>query len=162
MRFLRYFYVLALVMWVGGMATAAFVVAPTTFNVLQAWNPSTGRVLAGQVFGAVLGRLYLIAYIAAAVMFLVLTVQRVLGPRPKAYGIRIGLITLMLAGTIYIDVVVTPRIDTLQAQISGPMNQLPADDARRVEFDGLHELSTMLMGAAMVGGLFLIGWESRE
>ena len=46
--------VLALVLWLGGMTIAGFVVAPTTFGVLEAWNPSTGRVLAGQVFGAVL------------------------------------------------------------------------------------------------------------
>ena len=162
MRFLRYIYVLALVMWVGGMATAAFVVAPATFNVLQAWNPSTGRILAGQVFGAVLGRIYLIAYIAAGIMFLVLTLQRVLGPRPKAYGIRVGVILLMLGSTIYIAVGLTPRINSLQAQVNAPMTQLAADDARRVEFDGLHRLSTMLMSAAMVGGVCLIGWESRE
>ena len=55
MRPLRYLYVLALVLWLGGMAVAGFVVAPTTFGVLEAWDPSAGRVLAGQVFGAVLG-----------------------------------------------------------------------------------------------------------
>ena len=60
MRALRYVYVLALVMWLGGMAIAGLVVAPTTFGVLEAWNPSTGRVLAGEVFGAVLRRLYLV------------------------------------------------------------------------------------------------------
>ena len=61
MRPLRYLYVLALVLWLGGMAIAGLVVAPTTFGVLEAWNPSTGRVLAGEVFGAVLGRVHLIA-----------------------------------------------------------------------------------------------------
>ena len=91
MRSLRYLYVLALVMWLGGMAIAGLVVAPMTFGVLEAWNPSTGRVLAGDVFGAVLARMNLVAYVAAGVMFLVLTVQRVLGPRPSSYGIRVGL-----------------------------------------------------------------------
>jgi hypothetical protein len=155
-------YVLALVLWLGGMTTAGLIVAPVTFGVLEAWNPSTGRVLAGDVFGAVLARLSVIAYVAGAIMFVVLTVQRLLGPRPRSYGIRIGVIALMLAVTFYADKFAAPRIDELQAQVSGPMNQLPQSDARRVEFDRLHSLSTSLTIAAMFGGLVLLGWETRE
>ena len=162
MRPLRYLYVLALVMWVGGMATAGLVVAPTTFGVLQAWDPTTGRVLAGDVFGAVLGRMNVIAYVAAGVMFLVLTVQRLLGPRPHAYGIRVGLIALMLGVTMYSARVTAPRIDELQAQVSGPMHQLAAEDPRRLEFDRLHGQSTVLVIASIVGGLVLLAWETRE
>jgi hypothetical protein len=149
-------------MWLGGMSIAGLVVAPTTFGVLEAWNPSTGRVLAGDVFGAVLSRVSVIGYIAGTVMFLVLTTQRLLGPRPRAYGIRVAVIVVMLALTLYADRVAAPRIDELQSQVSGPMNQLPTTDARRIEFDYLHSLSTALTVAAMVGGLVLIGWETRE
>ncbi len=80
MRPLRYLYALALVVWLGGMVVAGFVVAPTTFSVLEGWDAATGRVLAGQVFGAVLRRVHLIGYGAAIVMLLALTLQRVLGP----------------------------------------------------------------------------------
>jgi len=162
MRPLRYLYVLALVLWLGGMAIAGLVVAPVTFGVLQAWNPTTGRMLAGDVFAAVLGRMNLIAYAAAVVMFLVLTVQRLLGPRPTAYGIRVGLIALMLALTMYSGMVASPRIDELQAQLTGPVGELAANDPRRVEFDRLHGLSTMLVMASIVGGLVLLVWETRE
>jgi uncharacterized membrane protein len=155
-------YVLALVLWLGGIAIAGLVVAPVTFAVLEAWNPATGRVLAGDVFGAVLERLSLIAYAAGIVMFVVLTVQRLLGPRPRSYGIRVGIIALMLALTMYADMVAAPRIDELQSQVGGPMNQLAADDARRVEFDRLHGLSTTLIVMAIGGGLVLLGWETRE
>ena len=162
MRPLRYLSVLALVMWLGGMAIAGLVVAPATFGVLEAWNPATGRVLAGQVFGAILGRMHLIAYVAGAAMVIVLTVQRLLGPRPRSYGIRVGLIVLMLALTMYSGMIAAPRIDELQAGVDGPMNLLAADDARRVEFDHLHGLSTSLVMATIVGGLVLLAWETRE
>lgn len=162
MRSLRYLYVLALVLWLGGMSVAGLVVAPTTFGVLEAWNPSTGRVLAGSVFGAVLARMTTIAYIAGAVMIVVLTVQRLLGPRPRAYGIRAGLIGTMLALTMYSGLVAAPRIDELQRQVSGPMHTLADDDPRRTEFDHLHRLSTALVTATLVGGLVLLGWETRE
>ena len=162
MRFLRYLYVLALVMWLGGMTIAGLVVAPVTFSVLEAWNPATGRVLAGDVFGAVLSRISIIGYVAGGVMFVVLTVMRLLGPRPRSYGIRVGVILIMLALTVYADRIAAPRIDELQAQVTGPMNQLATDDARRVEFDHLHRLSTSLTIAAMLGGLVLVAWETRE
>lgn len=162
MRFLRYLYLLALVVWLGGMAVAGFVVAPTTFGVLEAWEPSTGRVLAGQVFGAVLRRVHLIGYAAAIAMVAALTTQRMLGPRPRHYGVRVGLLALMLALMVYSGTVLGPRIDRLQTQVSGPINQLSADDGRRAEFDRLHRLSTILVSATMVGGLVLLTWETRE
>lgn len=162
MRFLRYLYVLALVMWLGGMTIAGLVVAPVTFSVLEAWNPTVGRVLAGDVFGAVLGRVSVVGYIAGVVMFVVLTVLRLLGPRPRSYGIRVAVIVFMLGLVFYSDRVAAPRIDELQAQVDGPMNHLPASDVRRIEFDRLHSLSTALTVAAMLGGLVLVGWETRE
>ena len=162
MRPLRYLYILALVMWLGGMAIAGMVVAPTTFGVLEAWNPATGRVLSGQVFGAILARLHLIAYAAGTIMVIVLTVQRLIGPRPRSYGIRVGLLVAMLALTFYSGVLVAPRIDRLQAEVGGPMNALADADPRRMEFDRLHTLSTTLVMATLVGGLMLIGWETRE
>jgi uncharacterized membrane protein len=162
MRLLRYAYVLALVMWLGGMAVAGLVVAPVTFSVLEAWNPTTGRVLAGDVFGAVLQRVSAIGYVAGGLMFVVLTIQRLLGPRPRSYGIRVAVILTMLGLTVYADRFAARRIDELQAGVSGPMNHLPATDERRIEFDRLHSLSTALTIAAMCGGLVLVGWETRE
>jgi hypothetical protein len=162
MRALRYLYVLSLVMWLGGMSTAGLVVAPLTFAVLEGWDPTTGRLLAGQVFGAVMGRLHLIAYAAAAVMLLVLTIQRILGPRPATYGIRMALLGVMLGATVYSGAILTPHIDRLQAEVSGPMNRLSAEDPRRVAFDQAHRWSTSLVAATLAGGLILLAWESRE
>jgi hypothetical protein len=162
MRAVRYLYVLALVVWLGGMAVAGLIVAPVTFGVLEGWNPTTGRVLAGDVFGAVLARMNFVAYAAALVMFLVLTLQRLLGPRPRSYGIRVGVIAAMLAFTMYSGMVAAPRIDELQTAINGPMSELAADDVRRIEFDRWHTLSTSLAMATIVGGLVLLGWETRE
>jgi hypothetical protein len=162
MRAVRYLYILALVVWLGGMTIAGLVVAPVTFRVLQEWNPSIGRVLAGDVFGAVLSRVNLVAYAAALVMVLTLTLQRLVGPRPRSYGIRVAVIAAMVACTMYSGLVAAPRIDELQAASAGPVNELPADDMRRLEFDRLHSLSTSLAMATIIGGLVLLGWETRE
>jgi hypothetical protein len=103
-----------------------------------------------------------VAYAAGTIMVIVLTVQRLIGPRPRSYGIRVGLLGVMLALTIYSGLLVAPRIDQLQAEIGGPVNTLADADPRRMEFDRLHTLSTTLVMATLVGGLVLIGWETRE
>lgn len=162
MRAVRYFYVLALALWLGGMALAGLVVAPTLFNVLGSSDLAAGRELAGNVFGEILQRLYLVGGAAGMIMLIALTLQRVLGPRPKAYGIRAALIVLMVGLTAYAAAVIQPRIEALQAQAGGSITQLSSGDARRVEFDRLHSLSTTLMSLTMLGGLALLVWESRE
>ena len=62
MRALRYVYILALVVWLGGMVVLGAVVAPATFQVLQASEPATGRELGGAVFTAILERFHYVAY----------------------------------------------------------------------------------------------------
>src|SRR5882672_5415343 len=85
---LRYIYILALVVWLGGMVILGAIVAPTTFQVLQASAPDTGRELAGLVFGAVLARFHYVAYASGALLLITLAAMRLLGPRPAHVGLR--------------------------------------------------------------------------
>jgi hypothetical protein len=50
----------------------------------------------------------------------------------------------------------------VQAQVSGPISALPAADARRIEFDRLHQTSTALMTLNIGLGLVLLFWYVRE
>lgn len=162
MALLRYLYVLALCLWLGGMVVAGGVAAPSIFGVLQAWDPVEGRVLAGRVFGEVLQRVYWLGYGCAAVMFVTLTLHRLLGARPLKYGVRASILALMLAFTLAADYQVTPQIETIQARVSGPVSMLPAGDPVREEFDRLHGLANLLLGLTVAGGLALAFWEARE
>ena len=159
---LRYLYVVALVLWVGGLVVAGALVAPSVFGVLQAWNASQGRVLAGQVFGEVLLRLTWLSYAMGGVMFIALTLHRLLGARPVKYGIRVGIMALMLVLMMITGLWLIPQIDAIQAGVPGPMTELAASDPRRVEFNRLHGLSNILFSITAVGGLALCWWEARE
>ena len=162
MRFLRYLYILALVIWLGGIVVAGAIVAPSVFGVLQEWNPVEGRVLAGRVFGEVLNRLHWLAYAMGTVMFVALTLHRLLGARPEKYGIRASILVTMMLVTAYSGFIVTPRVAALQGEVNGPFAALADDDARKVEFNSLHRLANILLGAAAVGGFVLLWWEARE
>ncbi|MBI2186223.1 MAG: DUF4149 domain-containing protein [Acidobacteria bacterium] len=159
---LRYVYVLALVIWLGGMVVLGALVAPTTFEVLQALEPAGGRALAGDVFGRTVARFHYLEYGAGALLLLTLAAMRLLGPRPAAFAARAGIAAAMLATALYSGLVVLPRMDALQQDAGRAVSQLPASDARRVRFDELHQRSTRLMLAAMAGALVLLYWEARE
>ena len=159
---LRYLYVVALVLWVGGLVVAGALVAPSVFGVLQAWNQSQGRVLAGQVFGEVLLRLTWLSYAMGAVMLITLTLHRLLGARPLKYGIRVGIMTLMLVMMLITGFYLIPQVNAIQAQVQGPVSELPDTDARRQEFNRLHGLSNILFSITAIGGLALCWWEARE
>ena len=159
---LRYLYILALGVWLGGMAVAGLVAAPTIFSVLEAWNPVEGRVLAGQIVGAILAKLHLVFYGAALVMLLTLTIRRLLGPKPVAYGIRASIIMVMFGLVLASGLGISPRVEAMQREIGGSVAALPTTDPRRASFYQLHGISNLLLSATAVGALLLVFWESRE
>jgi uncharacterized membrane protein len=158
----RYAYVLALVVWLGGMVLLGALVAPTTFQVLQQLDPANGRALAGELFGTTLTRFHPVAYVAGAVLFATLCLMRVLGPRPAAFAGRVLIVTGMLGVAFYSGEVVLRRVDAIQQQVGTLPSKLKADDPRRLEFDALHTLSTRLMMVNLVAALGLLYWEARE
>ena len=159
---LRYAYVLALVVWLGGMVVLGAIVAPATFQVLQISAPDSGRALAGELFGNILARFHYVAYAAGGTLLVTLAVMAVLGPRPRHFALRILLVFTMLLVALYSGIFVLGTIDAIQADVGGLPSLLPAGDARRVRFDSLHALSTRLMMVNIVGALTLLFWEARD
>jgi uncharacterized membrane protein len=164
MLVLRYAYLLALVVWLGGMVVLGAIVAPTVFQVLSIREPEVGRMLAGAVFGAALGRFHYVAYACGVILVITLLLMAVLGPRPAQFAVRTALAAIMLGIAIYSGVVVLGSVERLQRDIGSNIapSALPAGDARRVRFDQLHVLSTRLMMFNIVGALVLLYWEARE
>jgi uncharacterized membrane protein len=159
---LRYAYVLALVLWLGGMVVLGAIVAPATFQVLQASAPETGRALAGELFGTILARFHYVAYIAGATLLVTLAVMRVLGPKPHAFAVRVLIVVVMLGIALYSGIVVLGAIDAVQIEAGGLPSLLPAGDPRHVRFESLHRLSTRLMMTNVVAALGLLCWEARD
>jgi uncharacterized membrane protein len=159
---LRYLYVLALVVWLGGMVVLGAIVAPATFQVLQASAPEIGRALAGELFGTILARFHYVAYACGGVLLISMGGMAILGPRPRAFAVRLGLITVMLLVSLYSGLIVLQSIDAIQLEAGRLPSLLPAGDALRVRFDYLHQLSTRLMMVNIVGALVLLYWEARD
>jgi len=159
---LRYVYVLALVVWLGGMLILGALVAPTTFEVLQADAAAARTAGVGAVFAAALARFHYVAYAAGGTLLLTLGAMRVLGPRPAHSGLRAIIVACMLGVALYSGLVVRRR-ETAGRRLDGGLpSRLAEGDERRVQFDALHVLSTRLMMFNIAGALVLLYWEARE
>src|SRR5688500_7685976 len=138
---LRYAYVLALVVWLGGMVVLGAIVAPATFQVLQASAPVEGRELAGELFGTLLARFHYVAYGAGGLLLVTLAAMALLGPRPRGFAVRTAIAGVMLLVALYSGLIVLRTIEAIQGEVNGLPSRLAADDPRRVRFDQLHVLS---------------------
>jgi hypothetical protein len=158
---LRFVAVLALVVWIGGLLALGTIAAPSIFDVL-ATQPDGGRLLAGALFGEILGRFHLVSYGAGACLLGTIILRRILGPAPRRFAWRAGIALVMLSASVYSGVVVAGRIRQIQREIGVAPSTLPTGDPRRVEFGRLHGLSTALQLIPLLGGLMLMYWEIKE
>ena len=85
---LRYLYVLALGVWLGGMVVLGAIVAPSTFQVLQASAPEIGRALAGELFGTILARFHYVAYTCGGVLLVSMAAMALSTASPAAWPCR--------------------------------------------------------------------------
>lgn len=138
---------LSLIVWIGGLIFFAFVLAPTSFQVLP------NSHLAGSVVGRSLVKLHWMA-IVSGLVFLAssLLYNRMIDGAAHAFASRHILICLMLALTLISQFGIIPRMDTLRASL-GDVNAAPIDNPQRIQFDALHVWSTRVEGAVLLLGL---------
>lgn len=162
MALLRLVAVLALVMWIGGLAMLGGVAAPALFEVLESEMPAGGRELAARIFGVMLIRAQYVSWGCGLVFLTSLGIRAALGPRPGRFGIRMWIAAAMLVGSVATTYGLAPRIEAIRASVTGPVASLPDDDPRKQTFGRLHGLSNILMGTTLVAGIALLWFEVRE
>ncbi len=159
---LRYAGLLALTLWVGGLIALGAIGAPAIFDVLAARHVTGDRVIAGAIFGEILGRFHLLAYACGVVLLGTLLVRGVMGPRPIMFAARLAVAFVMLLATAYSGLIVSAKIARTQAEIGAAPSSLPEEDPRRVAFGRLHAMSTGLAVVPILGGLFLLFRELKD
>ncbi len=158
MSLVRFLMLLSLVVWVGGIVFFAFVLAPTVFH--PGILPS--RQLAGAVVSRSLGILHWMGLICG-VVFLVASIvesQNINGV-PAVFGARNLLVGAMILLTLISLFAISTRMLELRNQMVF-IDDVPRDDARRVEFNRLHVWSTRLESTVLLLGLAVIFLTSRR
>jgi uncharacterized membrane protein len=158
MSIIRFGMLLAIVVWVGGIIFFAFVLAPTVFH--PGILPS--RQLAGAVVSRSLGILHWmglicgVAFIATSILDSQITTG-VAG----VFAARNLLIYGMIALTLISMFAISTRMLALRNEMV-VIDDVPHDDARRVEFNRLHVWSTRLESAVLILGLAVVYLTSRR
>ena len=158
MSIVRLLLLLSLVVWVGGIVFFAFVVAPTVFH--PGILPS--RQLAGAVVSRSLGILHWMG-LTCGLVFLVTSVieSQIMNGVPALLSGRNVLVCCMILLTLIGMFAISTRMLELRNQMVF-IDNVPHDDARRVEFNRLHVWSTRLESAVLLFGLAVIFLTSRH
>ncbi len=142
---------IALAVWVGGIAFFAFAVAPVAFKTMpdahQAGMIVRGTLLALHRIGLGAGTVYL---------FFTLSLLASQYDSHPARAAEIVLVVSMIALTLYLQQSVLPRMETDRLTLGGNVDAAPADAPPRRHFERLHRLSEHLEGAVLVEGLLLL------
>jgi len=152
-RAARVVYFTALGLWVGGMATLAFVVAPTVFK-------SAARPVAGTIFGNVLrafGPMQIALGILAALAVGVLMKGGEL--RGRRGWVRLAILLVMLLIACNAQFLLGPAIEHERASIPN-FDSIPAGVPAKARFDSLHAWSVRLASISLLGGLGLLAWSA--
>jgi hypothetical protein len=159
---LRYVAVVAAAVWAGGLLALGAVAAPAVFDIVAARGIADGRVVSGAIFGEVLRRFHLLAYVCGVVIAGTLITRALLGPRPVRFRRRLTVSAVMLAAALYSGFVLSRQIERVRSEAGGAPSALAADDPRRITFGRLHAFSTVLQIVPLLGGLAIIFWELRD
>lgn len=156
MSFLRFFMLLALVVWIGSIVFFGAVVAPTLFSILpthqQAGSVVTRSLAALHWMGIVSG----VVFVACSITYSYLA-QGAAQP----FAARNLLIFLMIALTLVSQLAISQRMNTLRVEM-GVIDDLPTNDVRRVEFNNLHHWSTRLEMTVLALGLVVLYLTARK
>src|SRR5512146_2839843 len=156
MSLLRFFMLLSLVVWLGGLIFFAFVVAPAVFSVLPT------RHLAGSVVTRTLSTLHWMGLISAVVFAATsMTYSRYMQGTAQPLAVRHLLIYLMIALTLVAQFGIGAKMAALRTQM-GEIDLVPASDARRVEFNRLHVWSTRVESVVFLMGLAVLYLTARK
>jgi uncharacterized membrane protein len=156
MTALRFLMLLSLVAWVGGIIFFAFVLAPTVFKVLPT------RELSGSVVNRALPMLHWIG-LASGVVFLAssITYEAITRGTAHPFALRHLVVALMIVLTLISQFGIGSKMTALRADM-GVIDNVAANDARRVEFNRLHHWSTRVEGTVLLLGLVAIWMTARR
>ena len=156
MSLVRYLMLLSLVVWIGGLIFFSFVLAPTVFAVLPT------RQLAGSVVSRSLGIMHWMA-ITCGVVFAITSMidSRIVSGVAEPFAARNLIVYAMIILTLVGMFGIASRMLALREQMN-PIDAVPQDDARRVEFNRLHHWSTRIEGSVLVLGLSLLYLTARR
>jgi hypothetical protein len=147
---------LALVVWLGGLLFFG-VTAWASFSTVADTH------VAGTIVSKCLNVLHHEGLVAGIVIVVVLAIGYALRAFRRSTTALGALVTLlMIACTAWSQYGIIPRMERDRVGAGGAIDNVPRSDPRHVDFDRLHQVSTHVEEAVMLGGVLLVILLARE
>jgi hypothetical protein len=146
--------------WFGAALFFGAVVAPAAFDVLRSFGLPNANEIAGSIVTRSLSVINIAGFLIALLLLLSLIVRRSAG----RVSFIVECICLVLIGlaTAIGHWVIAARMRALRAAMVVPIDQIAADDPRRVAFGALHGYSVNALGLAMIAALVALVLMARN
>jgi hypothetical protein len=129
----------------------SFAVAPSAFAVLPT------RELAGKVVTSAISKLEMMGLIIGLLLILIqLATWRVPSVTNRSKALRLILLCVMIAMAALSRFWVSAKLVSLRLAMGGMIDEVPATDPLRVQFNDMHQYSVTLMGTAMFAGFVVL------
>lgn len=138
--------------WVGAALFFGAVVAPAAFGVLRSFGLSNANEIAGSIVTRSLSVVNIAGFVIALILLVTLMMRR-------NYSSRLSfIIECICFGVIALTTAVghwfiAARMRALRAAMVVPIDQIAADDSRRIAFNSLHGYSVNALSLAMIAAL---------
>jgi hypothetical protein len=138
--------------WFGAALFFGAVVAPAAFGVLRSFGLSNANEIAGSIVTRSLSVINIAGFVIALLLLVTAILRRNYSSRLSFVleCICLGLIALSTAVGHWI---IAARMRALRAAMVVPIDQIAADDLRRIAFSSLHGYSVNALSLAMIAAL---------
>ncbi|HYV83214.1 MAG TPA: DUF4149 domain-containing protein [Pyrinomonadaceae bacterium] len=135
--------------WFGAALFFGAVVAPAAFGVLRSFDLPNANEIAGSIVTRSLSVINIAGFLISLLLLLTLLLRRHSSSRLSFIieCICLGIIALTTAVGHW---VIAARMRALRAAMVPAIDQIAADDARRIAFNNLHGYSVNALGLAMI------------
>lgn len=138
--------------WLGVALFFGAVVAPAAFGVLRSFGLPNASEIAGSIVTRSLGVVNVAGFMIALLLLVTAFIRR--GAQARwSLIVECICIVLIAVMTSVGHWVIAARMRALRAAMELPIDQIAADDSRRIAFNALHGYSVNALGIAMIAGL---------
>jgi hypothetical protein len=138
--------------WFGAALFFGAVVAPASFGVLRSFGLANANEIAGSIVTRSLSVINIAGFLISLLLLATLLLRRNASSR-LTFIVECVCLAVIALTTGIGHWVIAARMRALRAAMIVPIDQIAADDARRIAFNDLHGYSVNALGLAMIAAL---------
>jgi uncharacterized protein DUF4149 len=150
-----------LAFWFGAALFFSVVVAPAVFGVLRSYGLANASEIAGGIVTRSLSVVNVAGFAIALLLLVTLVVRRASIGRGSFIAEGVCLFIIAVATGVG-HWVIAARMRALRVAMTLPIDQIAADDSRRVAFNSLHGYSVNALALAMIAALVALVLMARN